>query len=890
MKKLLYIFIPIIALITAIFAILFTPSGSNAIIKPIANNYLAEKIKKPKVKIEKLDSKYKYININATVDNGIKIGAKGDVDYFKKTFDINYKVNAQKIKVESKTLPANLNVTGQAVGSVKNFGVNGQGNAFDSNLNYKFILKNNKPESIEANIDSAKIAQMLLLASQKPFIDGLAFVNIKMPSLNIQNPSGNGNIEIRDGRFNRNLISKEFGIIIPKDEKFKANFKANVNGKFLVGNGKLDTTTAKLNISKITTTLDFLESKGYFNIYLPNLTRLNSIAKQKLRGKLKANGAFYLNTKKGLKQVDISTKSFGGLAKAFYSGNSLKVDLNKVSIAKVIHTISAPPYIQNGVVSGLVLVPNLKTLNGKFNIKSSGTLNPKMLKVKLPNYRYTINTKGSLKNGTIYAKSSSLVSKFAKVYLSKTKYSLLTKALTTNFNASVKELSALNRLTGQHLRGAISANGHMEQRGSSVNLQATTKSLGGVVKLHYTNSRVNANLNGVNIPKLLYMLNQPHLLKSGIVNAIVKLSSVQPLNGLFSVASKGSIDTKTLQKLYKINLGKIFRYALNIKNGAIKKGVVIAKPKVDTTMGSVNFSKFVYNINKSALNAKYSISIDDLAKLEPLTKQKLNGSMSIDGEIKESPSNLLITGLAKEFGGSVNFILHNDNLTLDAAGVSVVKVVKMLNYPAFLDAISKVHFEYNIKTKKGTYKANLNDARFLNSKLVDMLKQYAHFDLSKELFSNAVISGNIDNSIVLFNLNTNSQRTQISVKNGLINTKSQTIKSKVSFKFNGNDYQFKLTGPITSPHIQPVFGGYLKEKILQKVKDKLLGKKIKGVNLGNIKGSITNKLKNKISKMIPNQNKENNQSSPKEQIEKKAKDKLKKLVPKEVKGLFKNLL
>jgi len=888
MKKLLYIFIPIIALITAIFAILFTPSGSNAVIKPFANNYLAEKIKKPKVKIEKLDSKYKYININATVDNGIKIDAKGDIDYFKKTFDINYKVNAQKIKVESKTLPANLNVTGQAVGSVKNFGVNGQGNAFDSNLNYKFILKNNKPESIEANINSAKIAQMLLLANQKPFIDGLAFVNIKMPSLNIQNPSGNGDIEVRDGRFNRHLISKEFNIIVPKDETFKVNFKANVNGKYIIGNGKLDATTAKLNISKITTTLDFLVSKGYFNLYIPNLSRLNNIAKQNLRGKLKANGAFYLNAKRGLKQADIATKSFGGLAKVFYSGNSLKVNLKKVSIDKIIHTISAPPYIRSGVVSGAVVVPNLKTLDGNFNIGSSGTLNPKMLKVKLPNYKYSINTKGSLKNGTIYAQKSSLVSKFAKVYLTKTKYSLLTKALTTNFSASIKELSALNRLTGQKLRGAISASGYLEQKGSSINLKTTTKSLGGVVNLHYTNSRVNANLKGVSIPKLLYMINQPHLLNSGIVNAVVKLSSVKPINGIFSVASKGAVDTKSLQKLYKINLGKNFRYALNIKTGAIKKGIVIAKPKVDTTMGSVNFSKFIYNINRSVLNAKYSISIDNLAKLEPIVEQKLNGSMSINGEIKYSPSNMLITGLAKEFGGSVNFILHNDNLTLDAAGVSVVKVVKMLNYPAFLDAISKVHFEYNIKTKKGTYRANLNDARFLNSKLVDMLKKYAHFDLSKELFSNAVITGNIDNSIVLFNLNTSSQRTKIAVKKGLINTKAQTINAKISFKLNGNDYQFKLTGPIKSPHIKPVFGGYLKEKVIEKVKDKLLGKKVKGIDLGDIKGSLKDKLKNKVSKLVPNQ--ESNQSSPKEKLEDKAKEKLKKVVPKEVKGLFKNLL
>ena len=855
MKKLLYILLPIVTIFVSIFAIVFTPFGSNKILKPIVNSIINKKIKEPKVTITKLDSKYGYIDLEGNASNGIKFRAKGDIDYFKKSFDLNYNLNAKSVKVDSKDIFVKMDIGGQAVGSIKNFGVNGEGRAFDSPLDYKFIIKDNKPQEINANVNGAKLYKVFALANIPPYADGYAFVNVNMPSLDIKNPSGKGHLEIREGRFNRGLIKKKFNIALQKDEKFSANINSIVAKKFIISKGVIDTTTAKLNIKKVTSTLDFLVSKGYFDLNINKLSRLSSIAKQNLRGKLKLDGAFYLNAKKGIKQANIKTKSFGGLAKVFYSNNSIKATLKNVSIPKVLYTIYQPKYVKSGVVNAIVNVPNIQKLNGSFNIKSSGVLNPKMLKIKLPSYKYTISSKGSLKNGTIYAKKSLLITNFAKVYLSSTKYSLLTKALSTKYIANIKELAALNKITGVKLRGAIKAKGSLKQQGANVDLSAFSKSLGGTVNLHYQNGRLNVKLNKVSAPKLLYMAYQPHLLNSGVVNAVVKLNSTNPLNGLFSIISKGSLDTKTLQKLYKINLGKKFAYALNVKDGVIKKGVVIAKPTINTTIGSVKFSKLIYNTKNSSLKAKYLVNIDDLAKLEPLVKQKLNGKFDISGDIKYTPSNMLITGIANELGGTINFILHNNKLLLDGAGLSVIKITNMLNYPKFLDAVAKVHFEYNLKSKKGTFSANLNDARFLNSQLVILLKQYAHFDLSKELFSNAKVDGIIDNSLIVFNLKTNSQRTKITINNGKIDTKNQRIDAKVSFVYNGNDYQFRVVGDIKNPKIKPVFGGYLKRKVIEKVEEKVLGKKVD-----------------------------------KKKLEQKAKEKIKKVIPKEVKGLLQNLL
>jgi len=248
MRKILFIVIPIVAIFILVFVLLFTPTGSNSVIKPIANSYLAKKIEDPKIEIKKLDSTFGGIDIEAVANNGVKAKINGDINsYLNKEFNLHYNVKAQELKVKERTIPVNMDISGQATGVATNFGINGSGNAFDSEVNYRFIIKNNKPQAIEAHINSAKISQIFALANVLPFIDGFMYVDIKMPSLNLQNPTGMAKVTIQEGRFNQNLLYKKFGIKLPNDEKFSANFIAKVAQKHIIGKGVLNSTSAKLN-------------------------------------------------------------------------------------------------------------------------------------------------------------------------------------------------------------------------------------------------------------------------------------------------------------------------------------------------------------------------------------------------------------------------------------------------------------------------------------------------------------------------------------------------------------------------------------------------------------------------------------------------------------------
>lgn len=861
MKKIFYT-IPILVIV-ALAVVFFTPFGSNSVVKPLINSYLAKKLPSPKVKVTKLDSMFNTINLAAIADNGVSADVSGDVNYLGKKFDLNYHTYAKGVKVANHDIAMDMDVKGQAVGTIQNFGLNGYGHAFESDINYKLIIKNQLPQTITASLNSARIAKMFALANQPPLLDGLLFIDANMPSLDIKNPSGKADIKVEQGRFNQRLIAKEYKIKLPKDEHFKANLHANVDKKYIVAHGDINTTSAKLQLTKLTTTLDFKRAKGYYRLFVPNLQRLEGVAKTPLRGTVSMWGAFYHDSVKKITQLNAISKSFGGLLKVKYSNKTLKVFMKNLSVVKILRTLAQPYFVSQGVLSGWVVLVDYKRLNGKFNLTSRGVLNKKLLKATLPNYKYTIKTRGEIKNNILYAQKTDIETNFLKATLSDTRYAILTGALTTDFYADIANLAALHTLTKSALQGALRVNGRLKSQGDNVSATFSTKSLKGLVKGEYTKDRLKATLNAISLTKLLYMLKLHHYIQSGTASGDFKLTSITKGDGLFNIQSKGALDTQTVKKLHKIDLGSQFKYSLLIKNGLLKKHRIITRPQLLTSYGSVDFDYFNYTPASKTLSAKYQLSIDNLAKLESLVGQKLNGSFLLKGKVRQTPDHILATGSASELNGIINFILEDNILKVDAAGVSVVQLLKMLNYEQSIDGVAKANLTYNTKTQKGNFRAILNEARFLNSQLVNTLKQVASFDVSQELFSKADISGVIDKNIITFSLRTSSQKTKIVIEGGVIDTKAQTIRARIVVTLNRHDYIFKLSGPLKSPHIKLSFSGAVQKKVFSVLKKKLLGKDNNG---------------SKIEKIIPKELKEKN-----------LQQEIQKVVPKEVKGLF-NLL
>ncbi len=865
MLRLLFIIIPIVTIVVIIFVSLFTPYGSNLTLKPIANSYLNQKIKNPSIDITKLDSKVGYIDIDAKSDNGVSINTKGDVNYLNKDFDLNYKLNARSVRVDNRDIKLDLNVLGQAVGSSNNFGVTGSGNAFDSDISYKLIIKNDKPQDINIDINSAQISKIFALLNITPYLDGQLFLNSKMSNLDLNNPTGKAYIEIRNGILSTPLINKLYNLKLPKNETIKAKIDATVTKKYIISRGDINSTTAKIEIKKITSTLDLKQAKGYFKIDINNLARLNGLSNLNLKGKITTDGIFYSNSKKKQFQLNLTTKDLGGVSKFKYSKDTIKATLKNFSPIKLFSYLSMPKYISEGKLNGALVVKNFSNPNGKFALSTDGTLNKKLLKVKLPSYRYTLQAKGSILDGKLKMNRAKVSTNFIKLYLEKLSYSLVTDILISNFSANIDNLKALKLFTGLDLRGALKVNGKIKKIANSLNVVAGTKSLSGDLKINYKTDRLHSNFKKLEIAKILYTLNMPHYIVKSNLSGKVDITDLNSKNGIFSINSVGLIDTKTLKKHMGLNLGDRFKYILKVNDGVIKNALINFKPKINTSIGSINFDTLKYNLNSNKIDGEYRLDIKNLKKLEPLINQKLIGSFALKGSLKKDDNQLLVTAVAKELGGVINFIMNNNKIKVNAAGLSVIRVLRLINQEEVIDGVAQVDLNYNTKSKQGEFSVKLDESRFLNSKLVNSLKQVANFDLSKELFSSANIDGTINNNIIKFNLNTASQRVKLSTYGAKIDIKSSTVDAKIKVSQKNQDYLIRVTGSINNPTITPIFDGYIKKKVINRVEEKLK-------DLG---------IDKEINKIVPNEikNIEDNES----------KRRIKKVIPNEIKGLFKGI-
>ena len=863
MKKLLYI-IPFILLllIITIIVVLFTPFGSNTFIKPLLNRYLEKKIPKPKIKITQLDSKLNTIHLKAVASNGINAEASGDINYLQQKFDLNYHLFAKNVIVDNRDVLMNLNLLGQAVGSTKSFGVNGMGRAFDSDVEYKFIIKEGEPQAITVSLNSAEIAKMFAFASMQPLANGFLFINAKLPSLDPKNPHGSAHIEIQDGIFNQRLIAKKFGFVIPQDEKFTAKLDTKVAGKYIVGRGNIDATSAKINIQKLTSTLNFQQLKSYYTLKIEKLSRLGTLLKMPLQGKMDLYGALYYNAARALLQLNAATKSFGGIAKCSLNNKKLHVTLKHVSIPSLLKTIEQPKFVTNGTLSGSLNLKNYQKLNGSFKIASSGKLNKKLLRVALPSYKYNIKSEGVLKDATLFAKNTLIRSHFINAKFSNSRYSFLSGVIDSEYTIDIKDLSGLNSINKIPMQGPLKLSGVLKSQGKSTTATFLTHSLEGTLKGEYLSNTLKSDFTNISLVKLLYMFQIPHYFTKAYASGNIHMTDLKREDGLFTVQSKGGIDRTTLQKLTNLELTAPLNYSLLIKNGVIKSGRILTRPQLLTSYGKFDFDYFNYDSAIDKLSTKFRVTIDDLSKLNSITKQHLQGSFTIDSEIKKEGHNLLVTATAKELNGVINMILKNNILTVDAAGISVVELLKTLSYNPVLDGIAIAHLQYDTNSQSGKFKITIDEARFLNSPLVNILKESAQFDLSKEVFSRARINGTIKGKTILFNLYTHSQRTKVTIEHGLIDTKKNTIDARVVVTLNNLDYVFKLRGPLNEPHVILSFSGQVQKKVMSVVKKAILGKD-------------SNATLNKII--------------PKELKDKKIQEEIKKVIPKEIKGLFQHL-
>ncbi|WP_024791558.1 hypothetical protein [Lebetimonas sp. JS032] len=598
--------------------------------------------------------------------------------------------------------------------------------------------------------------------------------------------------------------------------------------KFRVGFGNIDLKIKLLKNSVANIKGNYsLFSQNFninYNVHIDNLNNLKNIVNYPLRGSVDTSG----NIKGNIK--DIKIKGITNFAKSnsnyFVELKNKKVskilaDIKNLDLASLLYIVNKPKFIDGKLNSNIVLNSiDINNLDG--NIKAyikNATVNRNLLKkeynLTLPKTALNLNAKALMKDKKINF-FANLVSNLLKANING---KFENNYLSSKYIVLADNLSVLTPVINQKIRGKFKTEGNIKGKTDNLLVKGIAYLAGGNID-YQTNlgkKELIYRVNNIKINKLLYMVYQP-IYSYGNINSNGKIYFNKDLNGKIIANIQGKTDKYVLYKEFNFTNAAI-SYNLN-SNVNIKNSIALINTKLNSNVVNANLPDGKYNINKNIFTSTYSINIPNLDKLYFATKKHLKGKIRVFGNIKKD-KDLLITGNSKTLGGSINYKLLNNDFTLNAKNLYVVKLMDMLMYPQIFDSTANIDLKYNLLNKKGVLDANLIDGHFLPNKLSFLINSLAHFDLTREIYKKTTIHSIINDKKIISDLDMKSRLTHISSKKAFVDLDKEYIDSKLLLEIMKRPIYIKLKGKLTSPSIKIDASKFLKAEIKRKAKEEI---------------------------------------------------------------------
>ena len=238
---------------------------------------------------------------------------------------------------------------------------------------------------------------------------------------------------------------------------------------------------------------------------------------------------------------------------------------------------------------------------------------------------------------------------------------------------------------------------------------------------------------------------------------------------------------------------------------------------------TLNITKGHYDQEKKLATSFYILDIKDLTKFESLLGYKYLGPFYAMGEIKYD-KYLKVNGLSKSFGGMMDFLFKKNGLHIQLEDTSFKKVMGLFPFPPMLEADATGDIYYNFIQETLIVNTDLTNARFLHSKLVDVIHKKAGVKMMKETFDSSRMEASFHNSIVLGFLKLENQDSHIYLTNARVDTEKNTINAYFDFKMQKQEFSGKVFGPFDNPEVNLNMQKLIRYQ-MDKQLDTIMGKK-----------------------------------------------------------------
>lgn len=813
----------VVLLLGGVWTLAFTQFG-NDLLRPYIENIIVEKTGQ-KVKLDKFSLRFSSVDIQASLENSIIARVSGKTKLLSQWFDLDYNIIANNLNVSNIKIDREIGLSGKAKGDMSDFDINGKGNAFGSNLRFLAKIKEQKPLNLQIDAKKLQIDEILKLLNKPIYAVGSVDI---VANVKDENGKANGdmNMKIYSGVINESLVLKDFNVNLPKKMSFNGDINANINDQDIKATSSLWTTLATLKTTKTSYNLSSAALNSDFKLQVPDLSKLESIAKQPLKGSVDINGDVAIAQNK-LLVLNAKLIGLGGNIDATLKDNQLNAIINHIELSNVLALIGKPIALK-GVLNGEAKISDLNPKKLKGNLSAS-IKNGEILSAGMKSLSGIDFPSGIVFNQNLEANLAGeevgflmkLASNLLSIPSLKGQYNINNSDLSAEYNVMVSELSKLESITKQKLSGKVEIDGNVEVKNQQLAaLNTNAQILGGTIKTSLKNNTLIAKASKIGIENIFALIGQNPLAK-GILELDAKFEpfDVKNLNGNLSLnVANGGFMAENMSKILEKDFPKDVKFSLKA-NSDIKSNIANFDANFLSDLLNLNSIKGKFDIEKSVLDSKYELGLPDLSKLKFLANRDLKGKIDANGDLKFN-KELEFSLNSDIFKGKLRADLKSNIFTAKLDKFIIKELTQMLTYPNFYDGTANLNANYNLKSSIGDFNLDIIEGRLVKSGLTNAISFAVQKDITQEVYKDGYVKGNINKNLIDFQANMKAQKSELNITKGTFDSLTSKLDIPVQMNIEKTDLNVHVTGTTQEPKYD-VKSDYLEKKI-----DKGIGKLI----------------------------------------------------------------
>jgi hypothetical protein len=382
---------------------------------------------------------------------------------------------------------------------------------------------------------------------------------------------------------------------------------------------------------------------------------------------------------------------------------------------------------------------------------------------------------------------------------------------------------------------------HVDAQGKALNAEITLA----CIYTPKTIKDLSLKLDKISSQKVMLLAGEEPLLAGtfSLDAQIAHLSDFQKRGVVKVLLHRSGVYLQTIKTNYDLQLPDDLMLSANLEI-ELEDAEHHFKGKVDSTLGEIHFINGRYIEASRELNTEYLLSIDELSKVQFITKKKFIGPFKASGEIAYH-DGVRFDGLSHSLDGEINYYYEKEDLEASFKDVSLWKLFKTMHYPPIMIGDISGKVEYDLKEDIALLNLRSHQLRFRDSAMTRKIFATSGVNFADELFTHAIFTSSIEDGIVSYDFRAENRASYLSLNDAKMDATENTISANFSLKMQGEELSGNIYGSLKSPKVDVDIGKYVEFKATKEI-DAFFGKgttkkakkSLKELDVEDVKGFI----------------------------------------------------